>query len=98
MTTVPLVDGNAKLVESVPVSVSELLAVRVLPDATLRPVTDVAAIVPVPVALIEAPEPTTIAAAVLVPLVMPLNDPGPPPVPHVAPVPLVSPFRSTCTH
>src|ERR1700743_1604342 len=44
VTTVSLVPGNAKLVESVPVNVSELLAVSVLPFAMVNGALDAGAV------------------------------------------------------
>lgn len=54
--------------------------------ATGRLLTKLASIIPVPLLVILAPEPTIIEALVLVPLVMALNElepPPPPQVPHV---------------
>jgi hypothetical protein len=59
VSTVSLVDGNVIVVPSVPAKVSELLIVSVLPEATLSPVTEVAAIVPVPDTLKLPPVPIT---------------------------------------
>jgi hypothetical protein len=73
----------------------------------LKPVTDVAAIVPDPVAARDPPVPTSIAAVVLVPEVIAENAGLPPPehplvvapplasVQSVAPVPLIVPEVST---
>ena len=90
------VPGNVIVVASVPASVSELFTVSVLVAVTERPVTLVAAIVPVPDTARLPPVPMTSAAA-FVPAVIALKA-GEPPLPQSDPVPVTTPVELACRH